>query len=44
MSAEATLHSMEAERSVEVVVVAGLEAEEAGDELRVALDQANAAA
>jgi len=44
MSAEAALHLVEAERGIEVKVVAGLQAEEVGDEIRVALDQLKTAA
>ena len=44
MSAEAALYLVEAERGIEVKVVAGLQAEEVGDEIRVALDQLKTAA
>jgi hypothetical protein len=43
-SPEAALYPVEAERGVEVEFVAGLQAEEVGDEPRFALDQAKAAA
>ena len=44
MSAEAALYLVEAERGIEVKVVAGLQAEEGGDQMWVASDDAELAA